>query len=120
MTETAEITRADGFPIIQMKGKITLGQSCSKLRQAAEQLLGQGDSRIFLNMGEVVYVDSAGLGAIASCHVKARAAGGSFNLFGVSGTVQELLVLTRLNEKIPVFPDQKAALAGIAPLTPEA
>lgn len=107
-----------GFPIIQMKGKITLGQSCSKLRQAAEQLLEQGDSRILLNLEEVSYVDSAGLGAIASCHVKARAAGGGLNLFGVSGAVHELLVLTRLNEKIPVFPDEKAAIAGAGPVTP--
>lgn len=112
MAETAEITRVDGVPIIRIKGKITLGQSCTKLRQAAEQLLEDGENRILLDMEEVVYVDSAGLGAIASSHVKAKSTGGSLGLFGVAPAVQELLVLTRLNEKISIFIDQKAALAG--------
>ena len=113
MAETAEITRVEGVPIMVMRGKITLGQTCAKLRQAAERLLEEGEKCILLNMEAVDYVDSAGLGAIASSHVKAKSSGCSVGLFGVSSSVKELLVLTRLNEKIPIFNDQKAALAGI-------
>lgn len=113
MAEIAEIRQVAGIPVIDLKGKITLGDSSSRLREAIDQLLTQRQTRILLNMAEVSYVDSAGLGAIASCHVKAHAAGGGISLCQVSTRVNELLELTRLNEKLTVFPDEASALNSI-------
>ena len=109
----ALIKQSGSAQVVQLKGKITLGQDCAKLRELADGFFDQGKTQIVLNLSGVDYVDSAGLGAIASCYVKARAAGGSLTLCNVSPAVEQLLVLTRLNEKISAFPDEDSALAGL-------
>ncbi|MGI8741883.1 MAG: STAS domain-containing protein [Bryobacteraceae bacterium] len=114
MAETAQIRSVGNTPVIDLQGKITLGESSTQVREATDQLLAQGKSRILLNMSAVPYVDSAGLGAIASCHVKALGAGGGISLFQVTQRVTELLKLTRMNEKLAIFPDEEAALASLA------
>lgn len=116
MEHSAQIRSVGDTPVIDLQGRITLGESSARLREAAEQLFAEGKSRILLNMSGVPYIDSAGLGAIASCHVKARSAGGGVGLFEVSERVRDLLELTKLSEKVPVFADEKAALASIARL----
>lgn len=118
MAEIAQIRSVGSTPVIDLQGKITLGETSTQVREATEQLLAQGKSKILLNMSAVPYVDSAGLGAIASCHVKARGAGGGISLFQVTERVSELLQLTRLNEKLSIFPNEEAALASIGASTP--
>ena len=114
MTESAQIRQVGSIPVIDLQGKITLGETSSKVREVIDQLLAEGKSRILLNLSAVPYLDSAGLGAIASCHVKAHAAGGSISLCQVSPRVAELLQLTRLNEKLKIYADEDGGVKALA------
>ena len=114
MTESAQIRQVGNVPVIDLQGKITLGETSTKVREVIDQLLAQGKSRILLNLSAVPYFDSAGLGAIASCHVKAHAAGGGISLCQVSPRVAELLQLTRLNEKLKIYSEEEAGVKALA------
>lgn len=113
MSETVQIRQVSSLPVIDLQGKITLGETSTKVREAIDGLIAQGQSRILLNMAAVSYVDSAGLGAIASCHVKSHNAGGSVSLCQVSPRVAELLQLTRLNEKLKIYSDEASGLKAL-------
>ena len=113
MQETAQIRIVGSIPVIDLQGKITLGESSARVREVIDQLLAQGKSRILLNLSAVPYVDSAGLGAIANCHVKAHGAGGGISLCQVAPRVAELLQLTRLDEKLKIYQDEDAALVAL-------
>lgn len=115
MAETAHIRQVGSIPVIDLQGKITLGETSTKVREVIDELLAQGKPQILLNMLAVSYVDSAGLGAIASCHVKAHASGGGVSLCQVSPRVAELLQLTRLNEKLKIYADEDTGLKAMGP-----
>lgn len=118
MADTAHIKQVGSIPVIDLQGKITLGETSTKVKQLIDELLVQGKPQILLNMSAVSYVDSAGLGAIASCHVKAHASGGSVSLCQVSPRVAELLQLTRLNEKLKIYADEETGLKAMTPDSP--
>jgi anti-sigma B factor antagonist len=113
VSETAHIRQVGSIPVVDLQGKITLGESSTKVRELIDNLLAQTKSRILVNMSAVSYLDSAGLGAIASSHVKAHGSGGGISLCQVSPRVAELLQLTRLDEKLKIFTDEDAALKAL-------
>lgn len=98
--------------VLDLSGKITIGEGDSLLREQVLNLLEAGHSKILLNLESVSYMDSAGIGELVACYKRAREKGGTVKLLRPSGKVQDLLVLTKLEEVFENYPDEKAAIAS--------
>jgi len=98
--------------VLDLSGKITIGEGDSLLREQVHNLLEAGHSKILLNLEAVSYMDSAGIGELVACYKRAREKGGTVKLLRPSGKVQDLLVLTKLEEVFENYPDEKAAIAS--------
>lgn len=105
-------TRSVGeVDIIDLNGRITLGES-QKLRDIAGGILEKGSKKILLNLGDVSYIDSAGLGDLVSLHSAASKIGASMKLAGIQKQVQTLLRITNLITVFSTHDTEDAALVG--------
>ena len=98
--------------IVDVRGRATLCESPGRLFHRILQLVERGQTRILLNMAEVPYIDSQGLGDIVQAYKIASARGGSLKLFGACDRIQELLNLTRLVAVIETFESEEEAVAA--------
>jgi anti-sigma B factor antagonist len=98
--------------VIDLSGKITIGDGDIKLRDAVNALLEEGRKSIILNLSSVSYMDSAGIGELVACFKRALERKASVKLVNPSGKVQDLLILTRLQEIFEIFRDEREALAS--------
>ncbi len=98
--------------VVDVSGKITIGDGDIKLREAVNGLLDEGRKSILLNMSGVSYMDSAGIGELVACYKRAREKGVSLKLLNPNGKVQDLLILTKLQEIFDIYRDEREALAS--------
>ena len=98
--------------VVDLSGKITIGDGDLKLRQAVSALLNDGRMHIVLNLGGVSYMDSAGIGELVACYKRAKEKGVALKLLNPNGKVQDLLILTKLQEIFDIFSDEREALAS--------
>jgi anti-sigma B factor antagonist len=82
--------------ILDLSGKVTLGEGDNLLKDKLNSLLHQGKKKVLLNLAQVNYVDSAGLGAIVSAYTTVTRDGGSLKLANVTKRLQDLLSITKL------------------------
>src|SRR6266850_2296950 len=82
--------------ILDLAGKVTLGDGDALLKDKLHSLLHQGKKNVLLNLAQVSYVDSAGLGAIVSAYTTMTREGGSLKLANVTKKLQDLLSITKL------------------------
>ncbi len=82
--------------ILDLQGKILIGEGDDALREAVKKAVDGGKHRLLLNLAEVPYVDSAGLGEIVRCYTTVRSAGGSLKLVNLTKKIQDLLAITKL------------------------
>jgi len=99
-----------GVTILDMSGKITLGENSNALRIAIRQLLGDGKTKILLNMGNVGHIDSSGLGEIVSGFSTVNREGGSLKLLNLTTHINDLLVLTKLLTVFDAFENEDDAV----------
>jgi len=85
-----------GVAILELNGRIVLGPETQTLREQVMQLLAEGKKRIVLNLANVTYVDSAGVGTLVNAYTSATRQGGSVKLLNLSDRPRETLQLTRL------------------------
>ncbi len=98
--------------VVDLSGKITIGDGDIKLREAVNALLDEGRKSIVLNLSSVSYMDSAGIGELVACFKRALEKGAKVKLVNPSGKVQDLLILTRLQEIFEIFRDEREALGS--------
>ncbi len=110
MALTAKTRRAGNVAIVDLTGRITLGESTGILRDELRSLLAQGNKQIILNMAGVSYVDSAGLGELVSAYTTATNQGGSLKLLHLQGKLHDLMQITKLHTIFPAFDDEKKAV----------
>lgn len=87
---------SNGVTIVTLAGRVTLGDESSQLRSRIKELLGQGKQRMVLDLGDVSYIDSAGLGTLVAAYTSARNGGGEIKLANVTKKFDELLNITKL------------------------
>jgi anti-sigma B factor antagonist len=87
---------ADGVTILKLMGRVTLGDESNQLRTKIKELLAQGKKRLVLDLAEVNYIDSAGLGTLVAAYTSARNEGGDIRLASVTAKFDELLNITKL------------------------
>lgn len=106
----ANTRHADGVSIVEISGKITLGDGCTMLRDIVQGLIAEKKNHILLNVAGVNHMDSAGIGELVRAHTSIRKAGGQLKLANAAGKLQDLLVMTRLNTVFDLQPDEQSAI----------
>lgn len=100
--------------VISPKGRLVLGGGDSELREAIRQQLGAGQDEFVLDLSEVTYIDSAGLGELIATLKRAREANGDVKIAGLRDKVKSLFVLTRLETAFDVHDTVQAAIDAFA------
>ncbi len=102
----------NGVTIVELVGKIILGEESSALREKIKDLIAGGKTRIVLNLGRISFIDSAGVGTLVSAYTSARSQGGEVKLSSLTKKFRETLQVTRLLTVFEVFDDDPAAIAS--------
>ena len=104
--------QAGDITILDLSGKITIGEGSVQLREAVRNLLDSGKKKILLNLGDVSYVDSSGIGELVSSYSTANKAGGSLKLLNLTKKIQDLLAITKLLTVFEIHESEESALAS--------
>jgi anti-sigma B factor antagonist len=102
--------QVDGVSIVDCSGRITLGEGSVVLRDTVKDLLSKGQKKILLNLGDVNYIDSSGIGELVSAYTTARNQGGELKLLKLTKKVHDLLQITKLYTVFDVKDDETAAV----------
>ncbi len=100
--------------VVDISGRITLGEGSSALRDLLRDLIAKGDKKILLNLGEVTYIDSSGIGELVSAYTSSSNAGGTLKLLSLTKRVQDLLQITKLYTVFDVHEDEAHAIRSFA------
>lgn len=101
-----------GVTVVEFAGRITLGRESGQIETNVMRLLREGVRSIVLDLAQVDYIDSTGIGMIAYCFGKVTQAGAQARVSGAKGLVLDLFRITRLDSVIQFFPDSEAACAS--------
>jgi anti-sigma B factor antagonist len=104
--------QVDGITIVDLSGRITLGEGSVVLRDTIRDLLSKGSKRLLLNLAEVTYIDSSGIGELVSAFTTVRNQGGELKLLNLTKKVHDLLQITKLYTVFDVKDDEAAAVAS--------
>jgi anti-sigma B factor antagonist len=113
MSLSVSNTEVNGVTVVRAAGRLTLSDSNGALKNAVNSLVEAGRVRFVLNLEGVPYVDSSGLGEIASAHVTVSRTGGRLLLAAVNERVLEALTVTKLMRVLTAAPDEQAAVAQL-------
>jgi len=101
-----------GVTIVDLSGRITLGEASVVVRDVINDLIGKGNKKVLLNLGEVNYIDSSGIGVLVSSFSTVRSQGGELKLVNLSKRIRDLLQITKLYNLFDVKDDEAAAVAS--------
>jgi anti-sigma B factor antagonist len=110
----ASTRQVDGVTIVDLSGRITLGEGSVVLRDTIKDLLGKGQKKILLNLGDVSYIDSSGIGELVSAFTSVRNQGGELKLLNLTKKVHDLLQITKLYTVFDVKDDEAVAIAAFS------
>jgi anti-sigma B factor antagonist len=99
--------------VLEISGRITLGEGNVMLREIVRELLDKGNEKIVLNLHEVQYVDSSGMGELVKTHTTVRNRGGQLRLINLNKRVNDLLQMTRLSAVFDIERDEASAVASL-------
>jgi anti-sigma B factor antagonist len=96
--------------VLEISGRITLGEGNVMLREIVRELVDKGNKKIVLNLGEVQYIDSSGVGELVKTHTTIRNQGGQLRLVNLNKRVNDLLQMTRLSAVFDIDRDEASAI----------
>jgi anti-sigma B factor antagonist len=106
----ASTRQVDKVTIVDISGRITLGEGSSTLRETVRDMLSKGQKKILLNLGDVTYIDSSGIGELVSSFTSVNNQGGQLKLLNLQKKVHDLLQITKLYTVFEVHTDEAAAV----------
>ena len=117
MATNLEITRRvkEGVSILDLKGRLIVGEPAVHLREALNQEVAQSIVRVILNLEHVDYIDSTGLGSMVICFTTLQKANGALKLLKLNRRNIELLLLTKLSTVFEIFGDEQDAVNSFFP-----
>lgn len=110
MNMTTSTRQVGGVTIVDISGRIELGGESAAMRDMVCDLLSKGHKQILLNLGDVHYIDSSGLGALVSTFISARKQGGELKLLNLTDRVTDLMQMTKLYTVFDVMNDEATAV----------
>ena len=114
MTMKSSTRQIDGVTIVDLSGRITLGEGSVILRDTVRELMGKGSKKILLNLGDVNYIDSSGIGELVSAFTTVRNQGGELKLLNLTKKVHDLLQITKLYTVFDVHEEEAHAIRSFA------
>ena len=112
MALTIASRELDGVTVLDLNGRITLGEGSVQIRDAIRDLIAKGQKRILLDLGEVNYIDSSGLGELVSAYTTVKNQGAALKLLKLTRKVHDLLQLTKLYTVFDIYDDEASAIAS--------
>jgi anti-sigma B factor antagonist len=106
--------QVEGVAVVDMSGRITLGEGSVILRDTIRDLIGKGQKKILLNLGDVTYIDSSGIGELVSAFTAVRREGGELKLLNLTKKVHDLLQITKLYTVFDIKDDEAAAIKAFS------
>jgi anti-sigma B factor antagonist len=111
ITSTRQVGRV---AIVDISGRIVLGEECASLRKLVCDLLSDEHKQILFNLAEVNYIDSAGLGQMVSAFTSVRKQGGELKLLNLTNKIHDLMQITRLYTVFDIMDDEAVAVKSFA------
>jgi anti-sigma B factor antagonist len=105
----------EGIVVLDLKGRLTVGEAAGKLRETTSNEATAGNKNAVLNLKEVEYIDSTGLGAMVICYTSLQKMGGALKLCNLNKRNVELLLLTKLSTVFELFGDEQDAVNSFFP-----
>ena len=99
--------------VVALKGRIVLGEESSALRERIKSLVGDGKKKIVLNMANVTYIDSAGLGTLVAAHISVKKQGTTLLLSDLGNKFHDVLQITRLLTVFSVYATEAEAISSL-------
>jgi anti-sigma B factor antagonist len=106
----ATARESGGATVVDISGRITLGEGSAMLREMIHDLLNKGQKKIILNLGDVNYIDSSGIGELVSGFTTVKNQGGEVKLLHLTKKVHDLLQITKLYTVFDVHSDEQTAV----------
>jgi len=110
VTMKSSTRQIDGVTIVDLSGRITLGEGSVILRDTVRELMGKGSKKILLNLGDVNYIDSSGIGELVSAFTTVRNQGGELKLLQLTESLRELMITAKLLDVFDIFDHEADAL----------
>jgi anti-sigma B factor antagonist len=117
MKMTASTRQVGGVTVVDISGRIELGEESAALRDLVSELLNNGHKQILLNLGAVHYIDSSGLGTLVSSFTSARKQGGELKLLNLTDKVTDLMQMTKLYTVFDIKNDEAVAVKSFGQST---
>ncbi len=114
MSMKASTRQVDGITIVDLSGRITLGEGSVVLRDTIRDVVAAGHKKILLNLGDVTYIDSSGIGELVSSFTSVRNQGGELKLLNLTKKVHDLLQITKLYTVFDIKDDEAQAVASFS------
>jgi anti-sigma B factor antagonist len=108
----ATIRQVNAVTVVDLSGRITLGEGCTQLRELIRDLLSKGHKQLLLNLADVTYIDSSGIGELVSGFTAVSNQGGHLKLLNLTKKVHDLLQITKLLTVFDVSDDEAKAVAS--------
>lgn len=108
----ASVRQVDSVTVVDVSGRITLGEGCSQLRDLIREQLGKGKKNVLLNLADVTYIDSSGIGELVSAFTAVSNQGGQLKLLSLTKKVHDLLQITKLYTVFDVHDDEAKAIGS--------
>jgi anti-sigma B factor antagonist len=114
MSFKASVRQVGDVAIVDLSGRLTLGEGSGILRNTIKELIARGDRRLILNLKEVTHLDSSGLGEMVGAYASVSNDGGQIRLLNAQSKLVDLLVVTKLLTVFPNFVDESEAVRSFA------
>ena len=115
MKMTASTRIVDGVTIVDLRGRLIMGEESVGLRDLVRNLANEGKKKILLNLRGVNYIDSSGLGELVAAFTSVRKQGGELKLLNLTKRVHDLLQITKLYTVFEITDDEAASLKSFSP-----
>ncbi len=114
MSVKLTVRQVGDVSVVDAVGRLTLGEGSSLFRDTIRGLVAQGNKKIVLNLGEVSYIDSSGIGELVSAFTTVTNQGGRLKLLNLTKRVHDLLQITKLYTVFDVYDREATAIASFA------
>jgi anti-sigma B factor antagonist len=115
MSCKVSVRQTGNVAIVDLAGRITLGEGSGMVRNTIKDLVNAGERNVLMNLKDVGYIDSSGLGELVGAYATVRNAGGDIRLLNANAKVDNLLQVTKLYTVFAHYTDESEAIRSFAP-----
>ena len=112
MSLNLNIREDSGVTVIEISGRLTLGEVATRVTDEVRRLLAEGKKRLLIDLAGLTNMDSSGLGLLVSAYATVNREGGQLRLSNLTSRIKDLLLVTKLYAVLDVYEDEPAALAS--------